>query len=175
VYKRQAKIDVNIKADATDKSACLEIKGGTSPYNYRWNDYTTDVCVKNQSIGRLYAMVIDANGCETSANGYLGNGNASAICLDASPVITPNGDSFNDDLEIYCLEKYIEPGKIYNKLQIFNRWGQEILVQDNYQNHSWKGTYTNGKILPNGAYFYVVQIMATGAMQKGSFVIINEE
>jgi trimeric autotransporter adhesin len=170
-----AKIEVNIKADATDKSACLEIKGGTSPYIYRWNDYTTDICVKNQEIGRVFAMVIDANGCETSANGYIGNGNASAVCLDASPVITPNNDSYNDDLEIYCLEKYIDPGKIYNKLQIFNRWGQEILVQDNYQNHSWKGTYSNGKPLPNGPYFYVIEIMANGQTNKGSFVIINEE
>jgi gliding motility-associated-like protein len=128
--------------------------------------------VKNQPVGRVFVMLIDANGCESFANGYLGETNSSSVCLDASPVITPNGDSYNDDLEIFCLENYPN-----NKVQIFNRWGQEILVKQNYRNHDWKGTYENGTPVPNGAYFYVVEVFGDNppAPQKGSFVILNEE
>ncbi|MFN5652158.1 MAG: gliding motility-associated C-terminal domain-containing protein, partial [Flavobacteriia bacterium] len=40
-------------------------------------------------------------------------------------------------------------------IQIFNRWGNLIYDNDNYQN-DWNGTDMSGKALEEGVYFYTV-------------------
>jgi gliding motility-associated-like protein len=167
------KLETTIKVDVNAKSADAIVKGGTSPYIYRWHDYSTGQKIEKQEIGRLFVMVTDANGCETFANGYLGTEVTTAICLDPAPVITPNNDSYNDVLDIYCLETYKT-----NKLEVYNRWGQEVFIAENYQNRTWAATYPNGKPLPNGVYFYVVTVYPEAQapiIRKASFVVMNEE
>jgi gliding motility-associated-like protein len=94
--------------------------------------------------------------------------------LDSStPILTANNDSYNDALDIYCLEDY---GKT-NTLEIFNRWGQIVFTKTNYENRSWTGTDINGKPLPTGAYFYVIEVTKSDGQKekgKGSFTILNE-
>jgi gliding motility-associated-like protein len=48
-------------------------------------------------------------------------------------IFTPNNDGFNDLLVFTNIELY--PG---NTLTIFDRWGQVVYKQDNYQNN-WRG------------------------------------
>lgn len=62
-------------------------------------------------------------------------------------VITPNGDGKNDQFRIIGLERY--PGA---RLNIYNRWGNEVYHSENYTN-DW-----NGKGLNTGTYFYVLKI-----------------
>jgi large repetitive protein len=63
--------------------------------------------------------------------------------------ITPNNDRFNDSFDLSGCE--------VTKLQIFNRYGVEVNKYDNYSNQ-WIGDNRNGKPLPDGTYFYVVEI-----------------
>ena len=49
-------------------------------------------------------------------------------------------------------------------LEIFNRWGHRVYVNDDYQN-DWDGTANtgvqvgaNGEGLPDGTYYYVVRL-----------------
>jgi gliding motility-associated-like protein len=66
--------------------------------------------------------------------------------------VTPNGDNQND--------YFIINGIIftdYNKLEIFNRWGQLEFEVENYQN-DWNGKDNNGKELPADTYFYILNI-----------------
>ena len=62
---------------------------------------------------------------------------------------SPNGDDVNDVFTIFGIENFPN-----NQLQIFNRWGNEILSTENYQN-DWKGTW-NGSVVQDGTYFYVL-------------------
>lgn len=167
------KLTVNITTDATTKSAEANVKGGTSPYNFLWQDKTTDSKIKDQDKGRVFVMITDANGCDAFADGFIGDVNLTLSCLDSSnPILTPNNDGYNDALDIYCLEKYP-----INKVQVFNRWGQIVFDKANYANRTWYGTDISGKPLPNGAYFYVVSVQNTDGREeiaKGSFSILNE-
>ena len=44
-----------------------------------------------------------------------------------------------------------------NRLRVFNRWGDEIMVAEPYLN-DWKGTYGDDeKPLPAATYFYMFQ------------------
>ena len=43
-----------------------------------------------------------------------------------------------------------------SKISIFNRWGDEVFHDENYQN-DWTGMY-KGENLPAGTYFYVLRV-----------------
>jgi gliding motility-associated-like protein len=63
-------------------------------------------------------------------------------------VLTTNNDNINDLLVIKNKEDYTEVS-----IQIFNRWGNLIYENSNYQN-DWNGTDQSGKPLEEGVYFY---------------------
>jgi gliding motility-associated-like protein len=75
-------------------------------------------------------------------------------------IITPNGDGFNDTFEIQFIEKYSK-----NSLVIYNRWGNKVFEQSNYDN-SW-----NGENLSEGTYFYVFKY--DKKTYQGSLTIIR--
>lgn len=73
--------------------------------------------------------------------------------------LSPNGDGINDALVIENIEKY---GR--SELVIVNRWGGTVFQTVNYhnQNNAFKGLANrgggNGSQLPDGSYFYVLQV-----------------
>lgn len=80
--------------------------------------------------------------------------------LKPAEFITPNGDQKNDVFAIPDLEKYKE-----YKIHIFNSWGMQVFHTNSY-NQNW-----NGENLPEGNYFYVVQIIDIDYTVKGTLVI----
>ncbi|PZR28759.1 MAG: hypothetical protein DI535_04850 [Citrobacter freundii] len=66
-----------------------------------------------------------------------------------SNVLTPNGDGKNDRWIIWGIEN-----KPDNSVKVFDRAGRLIYSQRNYSNN-WDGRY-QGKLLEEGAYYYVV-------------------
>ncbi|MFK8103112.1 MAG: gliding motility-associated C-terminal domain-containing protein, partial [Saprospiraceae bacterium] len=63
---------------------------------------------------------------------------------------SPNGDGVNDFFFIEGIEDFPN-----NELSIFNRWGNEVYFKEGYLN-DWDGTW-EGKLLPDGTYFYVLE------------------
>jgi len=64
---------------------------------------------------------------------------------------SPNGDGINDLFTILGIEGFPD-----NEVTIFNRWGNEVFNQTSYTNEKgWDGTW-QGKLVPDGTYFYVI-------------------
>ena len=64
--------------------------------------------------------------------------------------MTPNGDGLNDRL-------VVNGGADCTKnIKVYNRWGQEVWAQLNYQN-DWTGQSFSGEQLPDGTYFLVLE------------------
>lgn len=86
-----------------------------------------------------------------------------------SPMIpnafSPNGDGINDTWIIQYLESY--PG---TTVDIFNRYGQKVFSSMGYDK-PWDGRY-NGKILPVGTYYYVINPKNGRSIMSGSVTII---
>jgi gliding motility-associated-like protein len=61
--------------------------------------------------------------------------------------ITPNEDGLNETF------KLCDTALCNIHLQIFNRWGDLVFEQKNYQN-DWAGVNNKGQPLPTGTYFY---------------------
>jgi gliding motility-associated-like protein len=70
---------------------------------------------------------------------------------------SPNGDGVNDEFVIRGISRYPN-----NKLTIINRWGNVVYEKDSYDN-TWNGKSTQGirfggDELPDGTYFYILDL-----------------
>ncbi|MBT8235447.1 MAG: gliding motility-associated C-terminal domain-containing protein [Bacteroidia bacterium] len=81
---------------------------------------------------------------------------------------SPNGDGTNDRLRINCLELYPN-----NSIEIFNRYGSLVFEAQNMTaENTWDGT-RNNKEVPDGTYFYILDLGDGSEIQKGWIQIIR--
>jgi len=85
---------------------------------------------------------------------------------DIPTIFTPNRDGINDFFVIQCLSSEDFPN---NKLLIFNQNGSEVFFSEPYEN-DWEGKY-NGKDLPVGTYFYILDFGDGQPPQRGFLVL----
>jgi gliding motility-associated-like protein len=86
--------------------------------------------------------------------------------------ITPNGDLKNDEFVFDILSS--SPGKYPdNNMTIFNRWGDIVFQAAPYANN-WSGQNERGQDLPEGTYYYVLELdVANGIILNGSVTILR--
>lgn len=77
------------------------------------------------------------------------------VTLQLPNTITPDGDGVNDVWNIPEIDKFPDVA-----VQIFNRWGVEVFSSAGYQ-EPWDGT-TDGKELPVGSYYYIIDYNRDG-------------
>ena len=82
-------------------------------------------------------------------------------------IITHTGDGVNDALVIEGIHRF--PA---NELLIYNRWGREVFAAENYENN-WDATW-QGKPLPHGTYFYVLNNRATGENLGKGYITVHQ-
>ena len=136
-----------------------QIEGGTPPFELMWTGPDNFSIAGGQPLNELQAgtynlEVIDANGCIDSTSVTL----TEPEDLDLPNGISPNGDGFNDYLEVRGIEAFPN-----NTLKVFNRWGSQVYEEANYSNSEpWFGTNEDGDELPESTYFVVVEIEGRG-------------
>ncbi|TRW26781.1 T9SS type B sorting domain-containing protein [Flavobacterium zepuense] len=107
----------------------------------------------------VYVRAETTDGCEAFAEIELQTG-----ACDIPKGISPNRDGFNDTFDLSYFD--------VQKLSVFNRYGQEVYTRNNYTNQ-WYGQQENGKELPTGTYYYVVEL--SGGINKTGWVYINRQ
>ena len=93
------------------------------------------------------------------------------LCLTDLPkpiptLITPNGDGLNDTWKLDDLYYFTK-----NSLKIFNRWGEQVFSESPYKN-DWAGTSTAGDKLPDGIYYFILDL-GNGKKSKSGYIVIN--
>ena len=73
-------------------------------------------------------------------------------CFSIPEGISPNNDGLNDKLNLSTLNVI--------HLTIFNRYGTKVYEHHNNYKDEWHGTTNEGKKLPAGVYFYVIEIIS---------------
>jgi gliding motility-associated-like protein len=140
-------------------TATAVVTGGTSPYRYSWTDAnrsTTRVVIALPQ-GDIRVIVTDDNGCTASAGANITPDNRE--CFTAVPVMSPNGDGRNDILNIACVLG------LDNELEVYNRHGELVFEASNYANN-WEGVDSNGEVLPDGAYYWVIRVRRDGILEQ---------
>ncbi len=87
--------------------------------------------------------------------------------LEATNIVTPNGDGINDTWVIRNL-----PPHSMNEVRIMDRSGRVVYHRRNYSN-DWNGQLTNGGQLSEGVYFYIIDFGAGLNLFKGSITLIR--
>ena len=84
-----------------------------------------------------------------------------SIYCDIPNIITDNNDTFNDTFDL----KLLNVKQIY----IYNRWGRLVYDKENYIDE-WYGQTNEGKILPDGVYFYILEFFSENSKTGWVFV-----
>jgi gliding motility-associated-like protein len=71
--------------------------------------------------------------------------------------ISPNGDNMNDTYVINSGTKICPV-----EMRVYNRWGNLVWKEDNTYTNNWSGTNQAGETLPEGTYYVLIRIKATG-------------
>jgi gliding motility-associated-like protein len=79
---------------------------------------------------------------------------------------SPNGDGLNDTWGIPGLGAYNDC-----EVTVYNRYGQQVFQSTGYTKR-WDGTI-NGKPLPSGSYYYIINLKGPKETMKGFVVIIR--
>ncbi|MDC8000980.1 gliding motility-associated C-terminal domain-containing protein [Aequorivita todarodis] len=133
---------------------------------------TLNFMVEPGTIGtQTYSVVISVGGCSGTDSVDV-NLYAVGNCV-ISEGLSPNGDGFNDTLDL----TFLNDRTGINKLQIFNRLGTQVYEQNNYINQ-WKGQTNDGEALPTGTYFYVIDLAGNDAVygsQATGWIYLNQK
>ena len=145
----------------SDNNNCVE-------YTWQW---TKDTITNNNGFINIqeisetdwyYLNVMDSDGCLGYDSIYV------VVGVKPYEAITPNNDGFNDTWVPLDIRSYQSA-----LVQVFNRWGGlvfESIGGNNYQ--SWDGT-NQGKELPVGTYYYIIDLNTGDAPQTGPITIIR--
>lgn len=157
-----------------DGRLVISVNHGLAPYTYIINPGETITKESkvleliNLEEGTYQILVVDGNACRSSEAGQLAQieiNNKQKVIVDNA--LTPNGDGINDKWIIHY-----DPLMGNPEVFVFNIYGQQVYHSKSYQNN-WKGNY-NGSILPNGAYYYLIDFNSTDIKPiKGSLSILG--
>ncbi|WP_171017271.1 gliding motility-associated C-terminal domain-containing protein [Maribacter sp. ACAM166] len=87
--------------------------------------------------------------------------------LIPAEAFTPNGDGINDTWIVPGINNYPN-----NVVRVYNRWGHEVFIANNYQN-DWTGRHNaNSTLLPTGSYLYIVNL-GNGTDPLKGWIFIN--
>jgi len=121
--------------------AVLDGSSDVMEASYLWNNGASTPTITVTDSGTYYVQVTGL--CNTASDSALVT---TIVCNIFAPnVITPNNDGENDVLFFDGLEYY--PG---SSLLVFNRWGNKIYENDDYQN-DWSPSD-----IADGTYFYIL-------------------
>ncbi len=152
-----AYLDTTIYAQAV-----VMAEGGTTPYWYAVNEEELQESnvFSDLTNGEYVFLVQDVNGCFTTDTLSLN----SILDIKVPPILTPNGDGYNDTWHIQGLDRL--PDSI---IRVFDRYGK-LLVEFYASDPPWDGKYL-GKPLPSDAYWYVIHLLPIDKVMKGHLTI----
>ncbi|MBE9667199.1 gliding motility-associated C-terminal domain-containing protein [Mucilaginibacter boryungensis] len=108
-----------------------------------------------------YSLVVtNTDGCEAQASITV------AVGVSIPTVFTPNGDGINDTWNIPALVSYPNCN-----VSVYNRFGSLVFQSKGYDK-AWDSTY-NGKMLPQGTYYYVINTNNSSTPLTGNVTIIR--
>jgi len=85
--------------------------------------------------------------------------------IEVPNAFSPNGDGINDTWRLKNIEVFSQC-----VVRVFNRYGQPVFSSTGY-NNPWNGT-TNGKPLPVGTYYYIIDLKSKIFPAKSGYVTL---
>ena len=127
------------------------------------NDVTAKNPVITGDIKRVYTLTVtDTRGCISQDTTLI----VVSPEIKVNNTFTPNGDGINDVWDITGLIAYQNA-----TVDVFDRWGQKVFHSLGYPK-AWDGTI-NGKPVPFGVYYYIINTNYNGQVLSGYVTVIR--
>lgn len=166
---------VNITSDkgtsvSKGETVRLTASGGAA---YQWADADGIISGRQSAVLEIRPQanttytVTAANAAGCTVTGSISIAVVNDFKVDATNILTPNGDGRNDRWVVRNLDSYPD-----NEVKIFDRAGRLVYQRRNYSN-TWDGT-VNGAPLAEGTYYYMLTINGGAATAKGYITIVRD-
>jgi gliding motility-associated-like protein len=133
-----------------DGTIAISVEGGVEDYSFNWGSgIDAEEYVEGLEPGIYSVVVTDANKCQALLSDIEVEECQTGDCYLATPVITPNGDGFNDYFDFSCLRDFPS-----TQLDVYDRWGRKVFSMQDYDG-SWDGMGTDGELV-EGSYMWVL-------------------
>ena len=149
-----------------EKTLTPNVTGGN--LRYKWapsiglNNDTIPNPVASPQNDIRYTLTVTADGrCSVTDDVFV-----KVVEPDVPNAFSPNNDGVNDRWVIKHLDTYVRAS-----IQVFNRYGQKVFVSEPYV-EPWDGTY-NGKQVPVGVYYYIIEPNNGGKRMVGSITLLR--
>ncbi len=138
------------------RARVFNIRGCTPPYTITWSNGAAGAEVGPLAPG-AYSLTVASGGCERTVQFAIATNPEGDCRLRFYNAFSPNNDGVNDVWEIENIQL---PEFAINRVQIFNRWGQEVWSGSGYNNQgvAWDGKGPDGTPLPHATYFYLANV-----------------
>ncbi len=147
-----------------DVELSISVNGGTDPYTYLWSNGGTD-SVTNLALspGPLSVTVMDNNACTLDTLFTI-----AAMTEECVPnVFTPNNDQVNDFWNLEQAYLYAD-----TEIKVYGRFGRKVFESIGYEN-PWDGKTEKGNDVPDGVYFYHIELGHGYSPIKGTVTILR--
>lgn len=154
--------------------ALLQVNNPSPNYRYRLYNDAASVNPIAEQIGGSFKISVQTNThfyvstvsgtCESAKTEVSVTVGLSSV--DISNTFTPNGDGVNDYWKIKGIENY--PAAL---IQVFTRNGQKVFESKGYP-QPFDGNF-NGKQLPVGVYYFIINLNSKCNLLSGSLTIIR--
>jgi gliding motility-associated-like protein len=132
---------------------------GASAYVWSPSTGLSSATVSNPTLTAVQTTTYVVTGANTSTSGVtICTGSDDVTVFVVRPIkipnaISPNGDNVNDDWVIENIEGFPNC-----EVEVYNRYGTLVWKSTGYKTN-WAGVnYRNGEVLPDGTYFYVIDL-----------------
>jgi gliding motility-associated-like protein len=154
----QPQITVDGSLNCPDETNPTVLQAPAGFAGYLWSTQQSSQQIEVSNAGTYSVQVVDDNGCISLASTDLIITQESCDEVIVYNAISPdNGDDLNSHLIIKNVDRL--PDTQENKLTIYNRWGDMVFEAINYNNvnNAFTGATNDGKKLPSGMYFYILE------------------
>jgi gliding motility-associated-like protein len=116
---------------------------------------------------KIQVKVEDRDGNVIERTFTIFRGRIDIIELEVFNTFTPDGDGFNDTWGVQDL-RYFQGVRV----QVFDRNGERLFYTED-PDKRWDSTY-QGKLMPVGTYFWVVEVIETGQVRRGTLTLLRK-
>jgi len=135
-----------------------------------WDNLANGELEGDLNTGSVQSIIFNANDYEIFTLGFLASND---LYKPGNYAITPNGDGINDAFTLKILER--SPN---NELRVFDRSGVLVFEQSNYKDEfrgkGNKNIFIKGDYLPEGTYFYLLELKDLNLKYQGYFYLQTE-
>ncbi len=142
----------------------VNTKGGNGFVDYNWSNGSLEPTIPFAQEGEYFVLVRDAEGCIAQSN--VVTVTEEMECISIPNTFTPNDDGFNDTWNL-DFTAYSDV-----KLLVISKWGREVFETSEKQ-VSWDGVSKTGQNLPNGVYYYVLELNGGEIKQTGFITLLR--